>query len=160
MFKKNHLSLTSSLFLILYLTTGCSFLDNEDGQNFSVTNYGGVRFTEDDVVEKWNAKRFGDAVQLQYFQDEDSNSPRRIVFQIRLEKRNELNQAPLALTDVWYGTQDTLTGNYFNGPQLSGGRVAIQRANFEGELSGLVELFVKYGGSYHARFWVDMRDVE
>ncbi len=160
MFKKNHLSLIPSLFTILCVSTGCSFFNDDDRKNLSVTNYGGIRFTEEDVAEKWSAKRFGDAVQLQYFQDAHYPGPVRSVFQIRLEERNEVNQGPVALTDVWYGMQDTLTGLYSRGRPLAGGRVAIQRANFEGELSGLVELFAKNGGSYHARFWVDMSEVE
>ncbi len=160
MFKKNHLSLIPSLFTILFVSTGCSLFNDDDGKNFSVTNYGGVRFTEEEVIEKWNAKRFGDAVQLQYYQDAYTPEPRRSVFQIRLEKRDTKNGEPVALTDVWYGEQDTLTGLYYRGRPLTGGRVALQRAKFEGELSGLVELFAKNGGSYHARFWVDMSEVE
>ncbi len=159
MFKKNHLSLLLSIVLLLLISTGCSFFDSDDGKNYSVTNYGGLELTADNVVEQWRARRFGEMVQFQYNPPYSSNTPEKLIFQFSLEEPAEGSYPP-KLVDVFYGTQDTVTNRYVKYP-VSGGRVAIQSANFEGEMSGIVEIFIAKGGeSRHARFWIDLSDVE
>ena len=159
MFKKNHLSLFLSLFLLLFLSTGCSFFDSDDGKNYSVTNYGGLELTADNVVEQWRARRFGEMVQFQYYPPYSSNTPEKLIFQFSLEEPAEGSYPP-ELVDVFYGTQDTVNNRYVTCP-VSGGRVAIQSANFNGEMSGIVEIFIgKGGGSRHERFWIDLSELE